>query len=74
MRYGTPTHLLAGLIGLRGMSINELFRYESRSVSGDSEAGNYQVQTRNDMFGIQIGADLLENYSNWSWGGRFKAR
>ena len=73
VRHGTPSHLLSGLIGLRGLSINELFRYQSNSVNSDLDEGTYQVQTQNDMFGIQIGADLSENYARWSWGGRFKA-
>lgn len=73
VRYGTPSHLLSLLMGFRGVSINELLRYDSRSINIDTDSGNYLVQTRNDMFGIQIGTDLVENYTNWSWGGRFKA-
>ncbi len=56
-----------------GVSLNELFLYQSDYISSDQNRGTYQVQTRNDMFGPQVGVDLVENYTNWSWGGRFKA-
>ncbi len=73
IRYGTPSHLISYLMGLRGVSINETMRYESESLTQDFQSGLYQVRTRNDMFGLQIGTELVENYTNWSWGGRFKA-
>ncbi len=60
------------LIGLRAMSINEMFSLQA-SFTNPTTSGYYQVKTTNDMFGVQLGGEWIENYSRWSWGARFKA-
>jgi hypothetical protein len=35
--------------------------------------GDYDIETRNDLFGVQIGGDLINQHEEWYWGVRGKA-
>jgi hypothetical protein len=35
--------------------------------------GDYDIETRNDLFGIQVGGDLINQREQWYWGVRGKA-
>jgi hypothetical protein len=72
VRNSTASQLKSFLIGLRTVSINEMFSL-SAGFTNPATSGFYQVKTNNDMFGIQLGGEWIENYSRWSWGARFKA-
>ncbi len=72
IRHGTSSRLQSILIGMRAISINELFRLNA-SFTDPTTLGTHQVQTNNDMYGFQLGFDSVESYTNWSWGARFKA-
>lgn len=38
----------------------------------DAVRGNYNVETNNRMFGLQVGGELTEKYDEWTWGLRGK--
>lgn len=71
IRHASSTRIRSGLLGFRGLSIGESFRY--KSFRDDALLGDYRLRVNNDMFGVQIGGELAEYYGDWSWGGRFKA-
>ena len=74
IRYGTASNIKSLILGMRVMSINELFRFESEgpTLGGLTDSGTAQVRTSNDMVGVQGGGEFMENYTNWSLGMRFK--
>lgn len=70
--------ILSYMFGLRYISLNEDFdfRGESDGVIDDvpfEGLGRYSIAADNNMFGFQIGADLLQHGRNWSWGLQAKA-
>jgi len=71
VRHGASSQLKSLLLGMRAVSINELFRLDA-SFSNPVVSGSHEVKTSNDMFGIQTGVEVIENYSSWSWGFRGK--
>jgi hypothetical protein len=71
IRHAASSRLVSGLVGLRGVSIGESFRY--RSFRDDALFGDYRLRVNNDLAGVQIGGEFAEYYGDWSWGGRFKA-
>lgn len=73
VQYGSSSRLTSMLIGLRGMSINELLQFSGIFEDDVRNRGFYQVKTSNDLFGVQIGGELVDSYTNWSWGFRTKA-
>lgn len=66
------------LFGLRGASVDEVFGLFGRgtilygAVSNDV-SGDYVIRSHNDMFGVQVGADLMFQSRLLSWGVRCKA-
>ncbi len=72
IRHGTPSHLRSFMVGLRAMTINEEFEYFSTFFDPTQDEGYYRVRTGNRLFGAQAGFELMENYSNWTIGLRFK--
>jgi hypothetical protein len=79
-----PGHYLSYLFGVRVMSIDEGFTFASEgvieSVDDDGDpvdtlgevTGDYDIVSRNDLIGLQIGADLIQRKCKWSWGIRAK--
>ena len=68
-----PGKTLSYLIGFRYLSLDEIFGYYGRGTvtsSGGTSAvsGDYDVNTHNDMFGPQIGADLMFHQCRYSYG------
>jgi hypothetical protein len=72
VRHGNSSHIKSMLVGVRGVSINELFRFNS-SFADPTTLGTHEVKTSNNMFGVQVGGEIVENYTQWSWGFRVKA-
>lgn len=76
VRQGAPSKISSVLVGLRHMKITELFLYSSEIIPSDydprSGAGLYSVDMNNDMYGVQLGGDIRERYSEWNWGVRGK--
>ncbi|MBN1911006.1 MAG: BBP7 family outer membrane beta-barrel protein [Pirellulales bacterium] len=66
------------LVGFRGISLDEYFYYESNgsvyvSPGGTFDVGGlYDVRTRNDMIGLQIGTDVTSQYGRAELGFRAK--
>lgn len=63
--------------GLRSLRHNEHFSFVGDGaveldangvLQGNDGSGRLDLLTHNDMFGIQIGGGLLEQYSHWHWG------
>lgn len=70
--------ILSYMFGLRYISLNEDFHFlgESEGIVDDvpfEGLGRYSIAADNNMFGFQIGADLLQHGRNWSWGFQAKA-
>jgi len=66
------------LFGLRGASIDEKFGFFGRGTIIDGAvsnnvSGDYVIRSHNDMFGVQVGADLMFQGRLGSWGCRAKA-
>ncbi len=71
VRYGSSSRLKSFLLGARYTSLHEKAIYRSEFLN-PANSGLYEVRTDNDMFGVQAGAELIENYNDWSWGLRTK--
>jgi hypothetical protein len=83
----TPGAYMSFLAGLRYMTIGDGFTWNTRGrvfdpgVTGNPNIpaavrdvyGYYNVQTENDLLGLQIGTDLIFRRCKWSWGVRAKA-
>jgi len=69
LRHMAPSKVYTWYGGMRLLFINEGFYFDS---TGATESGNYSVRTINDMFGLQFGGRLVEQYSQWSWGGSWE--
>lgn len=54
--------------GLRGMSINEGFLVEA--FTDTDRTGMYRIRTGNDLFGPQVGFELMDPHDSWHWGFR----
>ncbi len=63
------------ILGLRYASIQEDFDLQSRQLNVNPAVfgGDYNVKADNDLFGVQIGGDCLDQHENWHWGFRGKA-
>lgn len=72
VRHGNSSSIKSMLIGLRGVSINERFLFNA-SYADPTTLGSHEVKTGNNMFGVQLGGEVVENYTSWSWGARVKA-
>ena len=79
----TPQGIASFLMGFRYIEINE--RYDLRSTSDilglfiptdqlfrAVSQGDYNIRTRNKLFGLQIGGDWVHQHARFNWGGRGK--
>jgi hypothetical protein len=73
-RQYTSSYMPSMLLGLRYINLNEDFDFRSRSfaVSEDLFTGNYEIETHNDLVGVQIGGDFINQRETWHWGVRGK--
>jgi hypothetical protein len=73
-----PGRYFSYLFGVRVMSIDETFDWRSRGsfeVNGapfSDVSAEYLVRTRNDLVGLQVGADMIYRRCKWSGGFRGK--
>ena len=64
--------------GVRVINVDENFAFVSlgTNANGNSapeqENARYEIKTNNDLVGLQIGAELIEQHCNWSFGVRTK--
>jgi hypothetical protein len=85
-RQYTSSYVPSLLLGLRYISLNEDYSFFSRSfgetlnpdeevipISENEFRGDYNISTQNDLLGIQIGGDLINQRERWYWGVRGKA-
>jgi hypothetical protein len=76
-RQYTSSYIPSLLLGLRYVNLNEDYSFQSRSIAERitrSEFGaDYDIAARNDLIGIQIGGDLINQHEQWYWGVRSKA-
>ena len=70
-----PGKTLSYLIGFRYLSLDEIFGWHGRGSFTDNVlavtnpvSGDYDIRTHNDMFGPQIGVDLMFNQCRYSYG------
>jgi hypothetical protein len=58
------------IVGLRALTEQERFHWISLrdNVSPDAFSGDYLVNTKNWLFGTQIGGDIMNVHDNWYWG------
>lgn len=68
-----PGKRLSYLIGFRYLSLDEIFGWHSRGTINDGisnapVSGDYDTHTHNDMFGPQIGLDLMFHQCRYSFG------
>ncbi len=79
-----PGRYTSLMVGLRYLSLDEGFRLQSSGLAGplddegeiitvDEVSGDYLVLSHNDMFGFQIGGDMIFRKCRWEWGFRGKA-
>ncbi|MCE9554016.1 MAG: BBP7 family outer membrane beta-barrel protein [Planctomycetes bacterium] len=77
----TPGPTPSLLAGLRYLRINETFDWHSERFNnpalGQANLGNatgdYDIQTSNDLFGFQVGADWTRQEKDWRMGAWIKA-
>jgi hypothetical protein len=72
-----PGTYMSYLAGLRYMTIGDGFLWHTSGRVIDTTtghtpniftSGNYNVQTENDLLGLQIGADMIFRRCKWNWG------
>lgn len=64
-------------LGVRYMLWNDQFSFQSRGLINDNGTlrrvgGVYDIDTENDLLGLQIGAELIRRHPRWNWGLRAK--
>jgi len=70
----TPGMVPSIILGVRWVALDEDFVWQSRinSLPLDQYRGDYTVNTKNDMIGVQLGGELTEQHCNWNWGVKVK--
>lgn len=80
-----PSGFHSYLFGLRYLYLQERFGWQSEAVAADlllpdnsiltrsAATGDMRIHTRNDLIGIQFGADMIRQWPRWSAGIRGKA-
>jgi len=64
-----PGAYISYLYGLRFFQENETFGFHGEGESsGTVYTGDYEVTSRNNLLGLQFGADLTFRQCRWSWG------
>jgi hypothetical protein len=73
-RQYTQGHSNSLIIGLRYVSIDENFIWQSQrfNTNPNTFSGALTSATENDLLGITIGGELLDQYETWNWGMRGK--
>jgi hypothetical protein len=75
-RQYTSSYVPSLILGLRYIKLDEEYSFRSRSQVADiSEAffrGDYDIETNNDLAGVQIGGDFINQRERWYWGVRGK--
>ena len=72
-RHESSSQIRSFLAGARAMSINEGFLNEALVAEGEDAfrlTGMYRVRTDNNMFGPQIGLEIIELHDRWHCGFR----
>jgi hypothetical protein len=69
VRQCTPAPLPSLFAGLRVVTVNERLNYLAQSSTAN---GSYNVATRNNLVGLQIGTDWFYEQGEWRLGGRAK--
>ena len=69
VRQCSPAPLPSIFAGIRVLTINESLRYLAQSSSA---TGSYNVQTHNNLVGLQIGTDWFYERYEWRLGARVK--
>ena len=66
----SPGRTQSFIMGLRGISEQEFFRWLSRrdNVNFDTFGGDMQIDSKNWLLGAQIGGDCLDVHESWYWG------
>ena len=69
-RHAERGWLPAVLIGTRVVNVNEAFTFASsrRNVSPSQFSGNYDIQTQNWLWGLNLGAELISRNEFYYWG------
>ncbi len=73
-RQYTRSYVPSMLMGLRYIKLDEDFTIESRrdGVSRAEFGGDFATETHNDLLGIQLGFDWIDQHERWYWGVRGK--
>jgi hypothetical protein len=76
-RQYTSTYIPSGLLGVRYVNLNEDYIFRSLSTGeGITRAefgADYDIETQNDLIGLQVGGDFINQRERWYWGVRGKA-
>ena len=69
-RHAERGWLPAFLIGTRLANVNEAFTFDSRrtNVSTSKFSGNYDIQTQNWLWGLNLGGELISQNESYYWG------
>jgi hypothetical protein len=72
-----PSAIMSYVVGLRYMTIGDGFLYHSEGTVTVNDvpyfaSADNNVQTQNDLFGLQFGADMTFRRCKWNWGIRSK--
>jgi hypothetical protein len=75
-RQYTSSYVPSLILGLRYVNLDEDYSFQSRSLAdGITEAefkGDYGIEASNNLAGVQIGGDLINQRERWYWGVRGK--
>ena len=85
-RQYTSSYIPSGLLGVRYANLNEDYSFDSRAFglirtpAGEltpltrAEFGaDHDIETQNDLIGLQVGGDFINQRERWYWGVRGKA-
>lgn len=69
-RQFTPGCTQSLLVGFRGISEQENFHWiaERNNISPSDFGGDFLVNTKNWLFGVQVGGDFMNVHDHWYWG------
>jgi hypothetical protein len=76
-RERVPGASLSWMAGMRVMLLDELFDFGGEGQTQTATqvvdtSGWYRIHTNNDLYGFQIGGELMFRDRLWEWGGRWK--
>ncbi len=73
VRKVTPMPTPSFFGGLRVVTLNEHFNYDSLGIVASQIYGHYDIQTTNFLIGPQAGLDVMYQHARWRVGARAKA-